>query len=58
MPAPLWTCPKCGARLITRNLSHSCGTFSLDALFAKSPPEVMRAPIEGRRLNPATRRKG
>src|SRR5262249_33103523 len=24
---PLWTCPRCGARLVTRNLWHSCGRF-------------------------------
>ena len=40
---PLWQCPKCGARLITRNLWHSCGRFTLDALFATSPPEVLKA---------------
>jgi hypothetical protein len=26
---PLWTCPKCGAKLVTRNLSHSCGQATL-----------------------------
>jgi hypothetical protein len=26
-------CPRCGARLVTRNLWHSCGTFSLEGLF-------------------------
>lgn len=35
MPAPkstsqLWTCPKCGAKLVTRNLWHSCGRATLD----------------------------
>lgn len=25
----LWTCPTCGARLITRNLAHSCGRATL-----------------------------
>ena len=40
---PLWRCPKCGARLVTRNLWHSCGRFTLEALFAKSPPEVLAA---------------
>ncbi len=28
---PLWTCPKCGARLVTRNMSHACGPYSIDA---------------------------
>ena len=36
----VWVCPKCGARLITRNLWHSCGTFSLDDLFAAAAPGV------------------
>jgi hypothetical protein len=39
---PLWRCPKCGARLVTRNMSHSCGKFPLQALFAKSDPHVKR----------------
>jgi hypothetical protein len=39
-PRPLWRCPECGARLVTRNLSHSCGRFTLAALFASSPPAV------------------
>ena len=38
---PVWRCPKCGARLITRNLWHSCGQFSLEALFAPSKPGVL-----------------
>ena len=29
----VWLCPKCGARLITRNLWHSCGRFALEDLF-------------------------
>lgn len=41
MPPPLWRCPECGARLVTRNLWHSCGTFTLEALFASSPPPVL-----------------
>ena len=38
---PLWICPHCGARLITRNLWHSCGTFSLEDLFRRSTPEAL-----------------
>jgi hypothetical protein len=38
---PVWTCPKCGARLITRNLWHSCGRFTLEALLARSDPPVL-----------------
>jgi hypothetical protein len=26
----LWTCPKCGLKLVTRNLWHSCGRATLD----------------------------
>jgi hypothetical protein len=38
---PLWVCPKCGARLITRNLWHSCGRFTLEALFDNAQPGVL-----------------
>ena len=45
MPAkklrPLWRCPQCGARFVTRNLWHSCGKFTLEDLFAKSEPHVL-----------------
>jgi hypothetical protein len=37
----VWVCPKCGARLVSRNLWHSCGRFTLEALFAKAPPDVL-----------------
>ena len=26
----LWSCPKCGAKLLTRNLWHSCGRATLE----------------------------
>ena len=39
-PRPLWRCSACGERFTTRNQNHSCGTFDLDALFAKSDPIV------------------
>jgi hypothetical protein len=38
---PVWTCPRCGARLITRNLWHSCGRFSLAALFRNAEPGAL-----------------
>lgn len=38
--AQLWQCPRCGERFTTRNQYHSCGKFSLDALFAGSEPHV------------------
>jgi Domain of unknown function (DUF5655) len=34
----LWICPRCGARLVSRNLWHSCGQFSLENLFANAEP--------------------
>jgi hypothetical protein len=37
----LWVCPTCGARLVTRNLWHSCGRFTLEDLFAKASPAVL-----------------
>jgi hypothetical protein len=38
---PLWICPKCGARLVSRNLWHSCGRFTLAALFRGARPGVL-----------------
>jgi hypothetical protein len=38
---PLWTCPRCGARLVSRNLWHSCGRFTLEELFAGAAPGVL-----------------
>ena len=38
----LWTCPKCRARLVTRNMWHSCGRFTLEDLFGRSDPAVLR----------------
>ena len=35
---PVWTCPKCGARLISKNLWHSCGNFAIEDLFAGARP--------------------
>lgn len=41
-PRPLWRCPKCGARFVTKNMWHSCGRFTLEALFAKAEPTTLR----------------
>jgi hypothetical protein len=30
----LWTCPRCGAKLISRNLWHACGDHSVEAFLA------------------------
>ena len=40
LPA-VWICPKCGARLVSRNLWHSCGQYTLEALFAGAAPGVL-----------------
>ena len=40
LPA-LWVCPRCGARLVSRNLWHSCVQVTLEELFAKSDPAVL-----------------
>jgi hypothetical protein len=37
---PLWTCPKCGAKLVTKNLSHSCGRATVDDWKARMGPRA------------------
>lgn len=37
---PLWTCPKCGAKFVTRNLWHSCGRATLDEWKARMGPRA------------------
>lgn len=37
---PLWTCPKCGAKLVTRNLAHSCGRATLADWEARMGPRA------------------
>ncbi|TWP45829.1 hypothetical protein FKR81_38330 [Lentzea tibetensis] len=37
----LWICPRCSARLVSRNLWHSCGQFSLENLFANADQQVL-----------------
>ena len=39
---PLWKCPRCGHRFVTRNLSHSCVNVSLSAHFRGRPVERKR----------------
>jgi hypothetical protein len=39
---PLWQYPKCGERFVTRDMWHSCGTCTLEDLFACSEPHVFR----------------
>jgi len=39
---PLWKCPKCGHRFVTKNLSHSCVNVPLAQHFRGRPPERKR----------------
>jgi hypothetical protein len=41
-PRPLWTCPKCRHRFVTRNLSHSCVNVPLADHFVGKDPGVRR----------------
>lgn len=34
---PLWTCPACGHRFVTRNMSHSCVNVPISAHFKGKP---------------------
>ncbi len=36
----LWTCPKCGAKLVTRNMSHSCGLATIAEWKARMGPRA------------------
>jgi uncharacterized protein DUF5655 len=38
---PVWICPRCGARLVSRNLWHACGQSTLETLFAGAAPGVL-----------------
>ena len=37
---PLWQCPACGQRFVTRNMSHSCGHHTIDEHFEGKSPQV------------------
>lgn len=37
---PLWTCPRCGAKLVTKNLWHSCGKATLEGWKARMGPRA------------------
>ena len=41
--SPLWVCPECGARLVSRNLWHSRVSSTLDALFEGAADPVRGA---------------
>ena len=38
---PLWTCPQCGHKLVTQNLSHSCSRYPLSYHF-KNTDTIVR----------------
>ena len=38
---PLWRCPECGEKFVTKNLWHSCGKHTLEELFARSDAHVL-----------------
>ena len=40
---PLWACPRCGHRFVTRNLWHSCSQHEVDAHFGGAEPGVRAA---------------
>jgi hypothetical protein len=42
MKGELWRCPACREGFTTKNQWHACGTFDIDALFARSDPIVRR----------------
>ncbi len=42
MARPLWVCPKCGNRFVTRNLWHSCVRIPLNSHFQGKPPVVRK----------------
>jgi hypothetical protein len=42
MRRPLWRCPKCGHRFVTRNLWHSCGRYDLAHHFEGCDPIVKK----------------
>lgn len=37
---PLWVCPKCGHKLVTTNMSHSCSNYPLSYHFKGKDPIV------------------
>lgn len=36
-PRTVWTCPRCDAKFVSRNLSHSCVRTTVDEFFAGKP---------------------
>ena len=40
---PLWRCPKCGHKFVTRNIWHSCSRYTLEYHFKYSDPLVRKS---------------
>jgi len=40
MTANSWMCPKCGAKLIGRNMWHACRDYSVEAILAGKGPDA------------------
>lgn len=40
---PLWRCPRCGHRFVTKNLWHSCGRYRIASHFAGKPSRLRAA---------------
>jgi hypothetical protein len=39
---PLWRCPRCGHKFVTKNLWHSCVRVPIAAHFRGKPPQLRR----------------
>jgi hypothetical protein len=42
----MWTCARCGASFVSRNVWHGCNRNTVDAFFLGKPPEL-RALFDG-----------
>ena len=42
MDRPLWKCPRCGARLVSKNNWHACGDYSIDRFLAGKPARARK----------------
>ncbi len=42
MNKPLWTCPKCGAKFVTRNMWHGCGDYSVEKFLEGKGPRARK----------------
>jgi hypothetical protein len=37
---PLWSCPKCEAKLVTQNMSYSCGPWTVEGFLEGKGPRA------------------